>query len=188
MKLEIDTYWNNQKQKGKLKINFGFGPKAIFGLSAKKLDTLQKITLNKEHSILDQLEKFCFKNPNCLYALLFSYKTYLHYAQFNKAEEIFNKMNERFPEEVFTKCLVAERLLGKKKYPEFLALFNEIEAIKGAFYERKEFFYEEVLFFHNLWGRYHFENGHMEKAQKHKKFYEFIVNTLQNAQQSMATV
>ncbi len=185
MKLELDCTWDNKKNRAKQRIQFDYLPKSIFGMPVDKITLIQKLA-QRAHvegpSILKDIEEISNQFPKSLYALLNYYKTLQFFEYLEEVDEVFIKMKKLFPEEIFTKCIASELLLNNKEYEKFPEIFNHIEVLKGAFPKRRDFFFEEALFFHNLWGRYLFETGNGFQAEKHKKLILLIVNTLQNYQ------
>lgn len=185
MKLELDCTWNDKKDRAKQRIRFDYYPKAIFKLPIEKITMIQELAQKaptEGPSTLKAIEELTRKFPKSLYALLNYYKVLNFFEYLDEASGVFIKMKELFPEEVFIKCIDGEFLLNKKEYKKFTELFNNIEVLKGAFPKRSDFFFEEAIFFHNLWGRYFFETGDGFQAEKHKKLIILIMNTLQNFQ------
>ena len=185
MKLHLNCTWNNEKNRAKQIIHFDYAPKAIFGMPVEKIPLLQKLIKNiaiEGVSVLKDIEKLAEQFPKSLYILLNYYKALQFFKYLDEAKQVLTKIENKFPDEVFTKCLLGESFLLNKKYEAFPVVFNHIEVLKGAFIKRREFFFEEALFFHNLWGRYFFETGNEIQANKHRNLILFIMNMLQNYQ------
>jgi hypothetical protein len=185
MKLELECTWNDKKNKAKQRIHFDFRPKSIFNLPEEKIVLIQKTAHNAHLEgppVLKVLEKLTRQFPKSLYARLHYFKILHFFEYFEEAEDLFTTMKRQFPEDVFTKCLIGQSLLSNKEYEKFQKLFNHIEVLKGVFPKRRDFYFEEALFFHNLWGQFFFETGNGLQAGKHKKIILLILNTLQNCQ------
>ena len=162
-------------------IYFDYQPKVLFKLPTEKIKLLYKLAKDapiEGPSILKDLQNLAQKYPKSLYCSFIYYQTLCFFEYFDEADKILAKMKKNFLEQVFVKCIMAEALLEKKDYKKFSSLFKHIEVLKGAFSKRRDFYFEEALFFHNLWGRYFFENKDEFQAQKHKKMILLIMNTL----------
>lgn len=185
MKLELECTWNNKKNKAKQRIHFDYQPKSIFGAPIEKVLLIQKLVNDARlggPSVLKEIEALVEEFPKSLYLSYNNFKILQFFEYTDEANSLFSKMKKRFPGEVFIKCINAESLLINKEYEQFSELFNHIEVLKGAFPKRRDFYFEEALFFHHLWGRYFFERGDELQADKHKRLIQVIMNTLQNCQ------
>lgn len=185
MKLELECTWNNKKNKAKQRIHFDYLPKSIFGLPVEKILLTQKLVHDAKTSgpaVLKEIHDLVEEHPKSLYLSFNYFKTLQFFEYLDEADALFAKMKKLFPGEVFIKCIIGESLLINKDYENFSEVFNQIEVLKGAFLKRKDFYFEEALFFHHLWGRYFFETGNELQADKHKRLILLIMNTLQNCQ------
>ncbi len=185
MKLELDCSWNDKKNRAKQSIHFDYRPKSIFMMPDDKISLIQKLSQTaraKEPSAIKNIEELVKQFPKSLYALVNYYKVLQFFEFLDESRQVFSNIEKRFPREVFTRCIIGKFLLSSKRYQEFSQIFNRIEVLKGAFPERRMFFFEEALFFHNLWGLYWFEIGDEIQSEKHKRLFLFIMNTLQNFQ------
>lgn len=185
MKLEIECTWNEKRNKAKQVIRFDYRPKSLFCLPDEKIKLMQTLTRKASQegpSTLDELKTIKIQHPNSLYANFLYYQTLAFFEYHEESEELLSELQDRFPEEVLTKCLVSNLLLKDKKYDKFSAFFQKTEVLKGIFSKRKLFFYEEALFFHSLWANY-FEGVKNEiQFEKHSRFIFLILNTLQSFQ------
>lgn len=187
MQLEIDCSWNEKKCRAKQKIHFDYRPKTLFCLPQEKIELLQTLGQNAHLEgprVLEELDALVKQYPKSLYAQLIYFQTLQFFEYQEEAHKLLSQMKNAFPGQVFVKCLLGEILFRSKREEEFPALFNHVEVLQGAFSRRRGFFFEEALFFHNLWGRYFFEKGDEIQAQKHTKFIFLIVNTLKNVQET----
>ena len=185
MKLEVECTWNEGKDKAKQQIYFNAKPKYIFSLPDETIFEIQRLeyALGKEGPVeLEKLETLAKEHPKSLFTLISYYQALRFFELFDDAEPELQKMKKNFPSQAFTKCCMAESLLDAKKLDDFPATFDGMEFLQRAFPKRREFFFREALFFHNLWGRYHLEMGNEFKTGKHRNFIMLIMNTFNSSQ------
>jgi len=185
VKLEIECTWNEKQNKAKQVIHFDYLPKSIFSMPDDKIAFAQKLfqTAGIEGpSALEELKALKDQFPKSLYANFVYLRSLIFFQYLEEAEEYIEKLTKRFPHQPLLLCSIASDLLNDKSYKKFVSLFNNIEVLKGAFPKRRKFFFEEALFFHNLWGRYWFETGNELQSEKHKKMISLVLNTMQTFQ------
>ncbi len=183
MKIELDCTWNNQKNRAKQSIYFTHRPKSIFQIPSEKIlyiqNFLQEAPLQGPSSI-KEMQAMAEKFPQSLYVQWSLYKLLQFFGYTKEAQELFSMIKKKFLGEVFPTCIEAEIALKEKRYEDFPRFFREIQVLKGAFPRRRSFFFEEVLLFHNLWGRYFFETGDALQADKHRKIIFTLMEVFQN--------
>ena len=122
MKIEIDCTWKEGKKKAKVTIHFDYRPKSLFAApeeDLKKLHSLLKMDQTKKPSDLRPIREMAEKYPKSPYMLLHYHNALQVFERFTTAEKILETMQEKFPEEIFTKCLVAEKFLKEENYEDF---------------------------------------------------------------------
>ena len=183
MKLEVDCTWNQGKNKAKLIIKYDFLPKKIFSMPEAEIIELQRLAQTAKlegPNIFKKLKIFTEKYPKSLYANAILYQTLAFFEYEDEAILLFENIKKSFPKEVFTRCIEASYLLKNKKIEEFLKYFKNTEVLKGVFPRRNLFYFEEALFFHNLWIQYYSEIKDEIQMEKHKRFNLLMLNMLQS--------
>jgi hypothetical protein len=183
LKLEVECTWNEKRNKAKQTIRFDYAPKSIFCMPDEKvhyLRTLSQTAGESGPSVLKDLKSLKEQFPKSLYAGVIYYQTLEFFEYLEEAEEVLLELKKHFPQQVFLRCFLAKKLLKNSEHEAFTDFFQNIEVLKGVFPKRKLFFFEEALFFHNLWV-YHFEKmGDGLQSEKHQRFILLIMNTLQS--------
>lgn len=182
--LVVDCSWNEQKKRKKLLIHFDYLPKKVFSLPEEKIPELQHLLQRASEHDLDTLaecDAWQKAYPNSLYVWVISYQVVDLLGDESSLETIHEILLNHFSGEPFTKCLIAKKQLDEKDQKGFLKTLSH-EVLLPAFPKRKGFFFEEALFFHQLWFRYFSENGQVEKAQTQQQFLVLLVNTLKSFQ------
>ena len=156
MKMEVDCTWQQKKKKAKVVINFTYTPKNIFLMPQDKILSLQDLAMNSFQMgppVLKQLQSFIKQYPKSPYAYFAYYKTLDFFEYEEEAEAVFQMMQKKFSNQLFTRCIASGYLIKENKHQDFHDGFEGIEVLKGAFPNRREFFFEEALLFHNLWAK-----------------------------------
>jgi len=183
MKLEVECTWNEKRNKAKQIIHFDFLPKSIFSMPKEKILCLQQLleqAAERGPPVLGELQDLRKRYPKSLYADFIYYRALEFFELTDESAELFSEIQERYPQQVLTKCILANRLIKQGKWDEFPALFDHVEALKGAFPKRKAFFCEEALFFHHLWIYFYEKDGNGIQGEKHKRFFLLITQMLQS--------
>lgn len=181
MKLEVDCSWDEKRKKAKQIITFEYFPKNIFLMPNETISQLQKFgqTANLEGPpILDRIKAIMVQYPKSVYAAMIYYQTLEFFEYEDKAKSVFESIKKKFPKQVFTKLAIAKQMLKREEFDKFVAFFKKAEILKGVFPQRKLFFFEEVLFFHDLWIQYFGATRNEIQFNKHKNFNLLIINTL----------
>lgn len=182
MKLSVECSWNDKKNKAKLIICYKYVPKSIFLMPVEIIRKAQDLSFNGRQMgppALKELKEIKEKYPKSLYAAFSYYKLLDFFEYDDEAERLYNEIVKNFPSKVLTECLKANSLIIKQEYEKFKKIFNNIEVLKGVFPNRKMFYFEEALFFHNLWAKYYYDMKNEIQQQKHLAFTQLILNTLQ---------
>ena len=185
MELELDCTWNEGKNKEKQIIHFNYKPYSLFEMPDEEIAALQK-SCRAPHlqgpSLLEELAEVTKKYPKSLYALLMYHQSLKFFEFTDDADECRVSIDKKFSKQVFVKCMAAEEYIKEKRYNEFTSLFGGIEVLKGAFPQRKHFYYEEAMCFHSMWGQYFYQTGNEEQSQKHAKLLAMIANMAKSFQ------
>ncbi len=182
MKLEVDCSWNNKKNRAKLIICYKYVPKNIFLMPEEIIRKSQDLSFNGKQMgppALKELKEIKEKYPKSLYAAFSYYKLLDFFEYEDEAEQLYNEVIKEFPSQVLTECLKANLFLVNHEYEAFKKIFNNVEVLKGSFPNRKMYYFEEVLFFHNLWAKYSYDMKNEVQQKKHLAFIQLILNTLQ---------
>ena len=177
MKLEIECTWNEKKHKAKMTICFDSLPKTLFAMPPDQIRLIQKLGREGDKG-LAQLKEIKMRYPRSLYATFVYFQALEFFKQQAEADQLFCEIQDKFPKEVLTRCMLAERALKQNQYEEFKAHFQGLEVLKPIFRYRKLFFFEEALFFHNLWVNYYIVKEQPFQQQKHLQFIRLIMNLL----------
>ncbi|MCH9630456.1 MAG: hypothetical protein S4CHLAM37_04560 [Chlamydiia bacterium] len=184
MKLEVDCSWNEGKNKAKQTICFNHTPEDLFRMPEEKIAEIQALSQNAPTDgpkALEAIHKLKKEFPKSLYAAIIYFQTLNFFEYTEEADALLKNLKKKYPNELLVKCSIANKLLKDNKIDEFFKFFSGLEVLIAAFPKRKEFFFEEALFFHDLWIHYYTRTGDEIQGEKHKKFNFMMLNTFQSA-------
>ncbi|PCI93541.1 hypothetical protein COB11_05155 [Candidatus Aerophobetes bacterium] len=184
MRLEVDCSWNEGKNKAKQTICFTHHPEDLFQMTEEKISEIQALSQSaptEGPKALEKILKIKEKFPKSLYAAIIYYQTLNFFEYTEEADTLLKGLKKEYPKEILVKCSLANKLLKDKLLDKFFELFRGLEVLVAAFPKRKEFFFEEALFFHDLWIHYYTLSGDGIQCEKHKKFNFLLLNTFQSA-------
>ena len=146
----------------------------------EEIRTLQALGGEAAHEgppILLKLDDIRKKYPKSLYAQFVYFQTLYFFKFETEITKLAEILEKQFPDEVLVNCIKADLYLKERQFDLFLDCFSHAEALKGSFPKRRIFFFEEALFFHLLWGKYHAEKGDFFQHQKHVDFLQLLSKT-----------
>lgn len=183
MKLEIECSWEDEKKQAKVTIAFDNSPKSIFQMPGDKIDYvkyLEKNCLLEGPKILHELEQIAIYTPKSIYASFVYFQALRSFEFFEEASEFFVGMKEAFPDQLITKSIEAHYALEENDLKRFPSIFSNHEVLKPAFPNRKVFYFQEAILFHNAWALYYSFQKDVFQAQKHDNFIALIINAVQS--------
>lgn len=183
MKLEIDCSWNEGKNSAKETICFDHQPEGLFKMPKEKILEIQALSQAAPTSgpkALEEIKRIKEIFTDSLYATMIYYQTLCFFEFIEEAEQLLKVLKKKHPKELLIRCAIASKFLKEKKTEDFYNFFRGLEVLVAAFPERKEFFFEEALFFHDLWIHYHMLTGNEIQAERHKKFNLLLINTFKS--------
>ena len=189
MAISVDVSWNQGQSKGKLIIDFDYAPKKIFEMPPEQVFQMQQMAQGSGKDgpgVIEKYEAYRKAYPKSLYAMVLHFQVLEFFEMKKEAAELFKEMQQKFPGEVFTRCIAAEYMLKHKKLDDFPKAFRGVPVLKGAFPKRRRFFFEEVLMFHNLWGQFQTMKGDEKEAAKHAAMIQMVMQTFDSIQRAAA--
>lgn len=176
MQIEVECSWKNKTHKAKQVICLDLRPKKIFAMPSEKVALLQKLRTEIDATTIGDITALKEQYPKSIYASFVEINALDDLEANRRSDVCFQKLLKDHSNETLTRCLYAGRLLKNTEYEKFAAYFEDTEVLKGVFPERKLFYIEEVMTFHQLWHHYFDIMGHPTQAEKHQKFLQMILS------------